>query len=260
MFTSPLPPFTRFQGAPCPYCGGATLCPSPQRLTHLIELTEQEEAVLEFLWDQAGRPEGNGKAANFEIAASIFDEEEDVGPWDGKANRAVRGAIAGLRYKLRSLGYIIKATYRKKPKGRGRQEHRRWLGLAPDPTAPVVPRSQPAGKSGGFRRQFRPVPCRCCGRQISCPTIEQVMAAHDLQPRERQVIRIIDGTYGRVASNEWLIKCMFADDPNPKDWTQKYSALKVAISYARAKLKGSGLSIEPVGYRQGFMLTDEVSR
>ena len=260
MLTSPLPPFTRFQGAPCPYCGGATLCPSPQRLTHLIELTEQEEAVLEVLWDQAGRPEGDGKAANFEIAASIFSEDEDAGPWDHRARRTIKTAIAGLRYKLSGLGYIIKATYRKKPKGRGRQEHRRWLGLTPDPTAPVVLRSPPTGKTGGFRRQFRPVPCRCCGRTINSPSIEQVMSAHDLQPRERQIIRIIDSTFGGVASNEWLIECMFADDPKPKDWPQKYSALKVAICYARSKLKGSGLSIEPVGYAQGYMITDEVSR
>ncbi|WP_375598330.1 helix-turn-helix domain-containing protein [Devosia sp. Naph2] len=258
MLHNPLPPFTRFQGAPCPFCGGATLCPSPQRLTQIIELTEHEEAALEFLWDRYGNLDGDGKAANFEIADWIFQDHDDGGPSEWSAGRDVHLAITGLRRKLQGLGYVIKADYRNRPKGKGRQEWRRSLHLTPDPGAPTTQRLQVAGKSGGYRRQFRPVKCRCCGRQIASPTLEQVMSVYGLQPRERQIIRIIDSAIGRVASNEWLLELMFADDPVPKNPDRKYSALKVAISNARKKLRGSGVTIEAIGYGQGFTLVDEV--
>lgn len=246
MLTSPLPPFTSLKTAHCPACHQDTL--SAAGISRLVELTEGEEAVFDALIEAAS-PNFDGWLTWQQSFEALFCDDPDGGPEPSKMYEGLYATLDSLAPKIERFGYRIERATRK-----GARIH-----LLPGRSQEPALRSF-AGKSSGFRRQFRPVGCHCCGQQIVAPTLEQVMSAYRLQPRERQILRAIDGAAGRVATNAWLLELMFEGDPALKSERQKYSALKVALSYARAKLKGSGVAIRNLGYRQGYMITDEVSR
>ncbi|GEM_PF-1990034 len=247
MLTSPLPPFTRLNTAHCPACGQGTLSLAASQIPKLVELSENEEVVFEALLN-AAKPETDGWLTCERGFNAIYDGDLEGGPEPHEMYATLYAAFDGLALKIAPFGYTVERSQRKGAR----------VYLLPGQTDRAA---RPlAGKSGGFRRQFRPVACRCCRQQIASPTLEHVMCAYRLQPRERQILRAIEGATGRVASNAWLLDLMFADDPVPKNYDRKYSALKVAISNARKKLLGSGVTIKSAGYGKGFFITDEVSQ
>lgn len=60
---------------------------------------------------------------------------------------------------------------------------------------------------------------------------------------------------GHPVITERIFDAMYADDPDGGPTPARmYGAFKVALCHLRARLKGSGISIENVGYRRGYRL------
>jgi DNA-binding response OmpR family regulator len=85
-----------------------------------------------------------------------------------------------------------------------------------------------------------------------------VMHHRKLQPRERQILRAIARYRGKPAQNEWLFAEMYREARSTPEPAKMYSALKVALSYARKKLQGSGAMIRNFGYGRGYVIVSEV--
>lgn len=238
---------TAIAGAPCPYCGRPTLCPSPRDIGRMVELTEQEQIVLETIWDCAGHPELNGALNHAQLHDALYQDDPDGGPEHSTMYPEGRAAVASLAQKVTSMGLGIRYQ--------NRQFCLILLPAQPGVSAHIASK----GKGAGFQRQFRPIPCPCCSQQIARPTLEQVMHQRKLQPRERQFLRGIANAPGGIATMAWIYDALFADDCQPKTEKQKYSALKVSISYARAKLRDSGVAVVSLGRGVGYVIAEEVA-
>ena len=100
-----------------------------------------------------------------------------------------------------------------------------------------------------------PIRCPCCFQEVWRPTLDAVADLASLQPMERKVLSAIWAGGGMPVDNERIFQAMYEDDadggPEP---AKMYSALKVALSYMRTKLRGTGVGVETMGYRGGYRL------
>jgi len=102
---------------------------------------------------------------------------------------------------------------------------------------------------------FERIPCPCCGKEIGVPSFEVLVDYYDVPPMERKILSAVWRGKGMPVSTERIFDAMYADDPDGgPDPTKMYKALKVGLSRLNARLKGSGVSVENVGYRQGYRL------
>lgn len=115
----------------------------------------------------------------------------------------------------------------------------------------VVEQIKPKGKPAHYTR----IPCPCCSQTVDTPSLEIVVEHYGLRPAEARVLSAIWRGKGMPVQAERIFDVMYADDPDggPSP-SRMYSAFKVALCHIRQRLKGSGISIVNVGYRQGYRL------
>ena len=99
------------------------------------------------------------------------------------------------------------------------------------------------------------ISCPCCQQRVTSPTLEVIVLRFGLAPLEAKVLSAVWSAKGLPVSTEKVFAEMYSDDPDGGPSNSKmYSAFKVALSRLRAKIRGSGVSIENVGYGQGYRL------
>lgn len=97
--------------------------------------------------------------------------------------------------------------------------------------------------------------CPCCERRVPQPTPEIIAHAVGLSPQQEAVLRAVWAGKGRPVQAEAIFAEMYSDDPDGGPSPSKmYAAFKVALCHLRDNLKGTGVSIANVGYRQGYRL------
>lgn len=97
--------------------------------------------------------------------------------------------------------------------------------------------------------------CPCCAQIVPVPTVPVIAEICGLTPTERKILEAVWAGGGSPVQTEPIFSRMFEDDPDGGPTPQKmYLAFKVALSHMKTKLQGSGVSIENVGYRQGYRL------
>lgn len=132
------------------------------------------------------------------------------------------------------------------------------------------------GDNGNFRienlfehqlRNFAPVLhpakfcCPQCGTRVASPTPDIIAETVGLPPIQEAVLRAVWAGKGRPVQPEAIFTEMYSDDPDGGPGASKmYAAFKVALCHLREKLKGTGVSIENVGYRQGYRLIMKEAR
>lgn len=99
------------------------------------------------------------------------------------------------------------------------------------------------------------IPCPCCGQSVHVPSVDIVIDYYSITPLEARILRAIWKGRGLPVMTERIFDAMYEDDPDggPSP-ARMYSAFKVALCRMRSRLEGSGISIENVGYRQGYRL------
>lgn len=104
-------------------------------------------------------------------------------------------------------------------------------------------------------RGYTPIKCPCCQSPVDVPSLEIVIDHYGLTPLEARVLGAIWRGKGMPVMAERVFDAMYADDPDGGPSPSKmYLAFKVALCHLRKKLRGSGISIENVGYRRGYRL------
>lgn len=100
-----------------------------------------------------------------------------------------------------------------------------------------------------------PIDCPCCKQQVTVPTLEIVIDRYKVTPLEARILGAVWKGKGMPVMTERIFDAMYSDDPDggPSP-TRMYAAFKVALCHLRARLAGSGITVENVGYRQGYRL------
>lgn len=103
--------------------------------------------------------------------------------------------------------------------------------------------------------KLAPISCPCCKQAVAVPTLEIVIDRYKVTPLEARILGAVWKGKGMPVMTERVFDAMYADDPDggPSP-TRMYAAFKVALCHLRARLKGSGITVENVGYRQGYRL------
>ena len=97
--------------------------------------------------------------------------------------------------------------------------------------------------------------CHCCGHRVASPTPDIIAELAGLPPIQEAVLRAVWAGKGRAVQPEAIFTEMYADDPDGGPGASKmYAAFKVALCHLRERLRGTGVSIANVGYRQGYKL------
>lgn len=97
--------------------------------------------------------------------------------------------------------------------------------------------------------------CPCCEQRVPQPTVDIIAHAAGLSPLQEAILRAVWAGKGRSVQPEAIYNEMYADDPDGGPSASKmYAAFKVALCHLRERLVGTGISIENVGYRQGYRL------
>jgi DNA-binding response OmpR family regulator len=99
------------------------------------------------------------------------------------------------------------------------------------------------------------VNCPCCGSGVQVMTADLATQVYGITEQQARILRAIWSGKGKPVHMERVFSEMYADDPDGGPTQEKmYLAFKVAMSHLRTKLEGSGISVETVGYRQGYRL------
>lgn len=99
------------------------------------------------------------------------------------------------------------------------------------------------------------IPCPCCRQIVPAPTLDIVIDHYGLTPVEACILGAIWKGKGMPVMSERIFDAIYIDDPDGgPEPSRMYVALKVGLCHIRAKIRGSGVWIETVGYRQGFRL------
>lgn len=78
---------------------------------------------------------------------------------------------------------------------------------------------------------------------------------YNLKPIEARILRAVWRGKGLPVRAQKIYDEMYADDPDGgPSASNAYASFKSALCYLRGRLKGSGVSIETVGYRKGYRL------
>lgn len=97
--------------------------------------------------------------------------------------------------------------------------------------------------------------CPCCAQSVPVPSSHVVSINCGLTQMETKILEAVWAGGGRGVQAEKIFVRMYEDDPDGGPMPNKmYLAFKVALCHMREKLQGSGVSIENVGYRQGYRL------
>lgn len=103
--------------------------------------------------------------------------------------------------------------------------------------------------------------CPCCGSEISIPTLDLIIKSYGISEFEARILGAIWRGRGGAVATERIFDAMYADDPDGGPSPQKmYDAFKFGLHRLRGRLEGSGVSIENVGYRQGYRLVMKGAR
>lgn len=105
-------------------------------------------------------------------------------------------------------------------------------------------------------QQFSPIDCPCCKQPVRVPSLEIVANHYKLTPLETRILGAVWRGRGMPVRTERIFDAMYIDDPDGGPPPGRmYSAFKVALCHMRAKLKGSGVGIRTIGYRQGYAIS-----
>lgn len=100
-----------------------------------------------------------------------------------------------------------------------------------------------------------PIACPCCRQTVRVPNVDLVIDVFGLTPMEGSVLRAIWRGNGQAVMPSRIFDLMYQGDPDGGPGQQlMYKAFKVALCRLRSKLKASGISVENLGYRQGYRL------
>lgn len=100
-----------------------------------------------------------------------------------------------------------------------------------------------------------PIDCPCCRQPVIAPSLETVIDHYRITRLEARILGVIWRGRGHPVQTERVFDAMYEDDPDGgPSQTLMYKSFKVALCHLRARLKGSGISIENVGYRRGYRL------
>lgn len=100
-----------------------------------------------------------------------------------------------------------------------------------------------------------PLPCPCCKRPVDIPPLDIVVDHYRIPPLQSRILGAVWRGRGYPVPTERIFDVMYTDDPDggPSPCAM-YRAFEVALFHLRARLNGSGISIENVGYRRGYRL------
>ncbi len=99
------------------------------------------------------------------------------------------------------------------------------------------------------------VSCPCCGHDVVAPTLDVIVMRYGVTKAEERILSAVWAGKGRPVPTSRIFDKLFEDDiDGGPSQTKMYLAFKVALCHLRAKLKGTGISIENVGYRAGYRL------
>lgn len=97
--------------------------------------------------------------------------------------------------------------------------------------------------------------CPCCEQRVPQPTPDIIAQMVGLPQQQEAILRAVWSGKGRAVQIEKIFSEMYADDPEGGPSASKmYAAFKVALCHLRERLRGTGVSIHNVGYRQGYRL------
>lgn len=97
--------------------------------------------------------------------------------------------------------------------------------------------------------------CPVCDQPVAAPTYDFLVLHLDIPPLQARILRAIWDGNGHPVMPTRIFDYMYSDeDGGGPSEAAMYSALKVALSRLRDRLKGSGVSVETVGYRQGYRI------
>ena len=102
---------------------------------------------------------------------------------------------------------------------------------------------------------FSKIDCPCCKRQVNQPDFDVLVDYYKIPPRQASVLDAVWRGRGLPVPTERIFTVMYADDPDggPSPCAM-YRDFKVTLHYLRKRLEGSGVTVENVGYRQGYRL------
>lgn len=110
-------------------------------------------------------------------------------------------------------------------------------------------------KNSDLPARVQPIPCPCCGQAVAVPTLDAVTSHCRLEPMESRVLRAVWDGRGLPVLPGRIFDAMYEDDPDGGPSQKKmYASFKVALCHLRQRIEGSGISIQSVGYRQGYRL------
>lgn len=97
--------------------------------------------------------------------------------------------------------------------------------------------------------------CPCCRQPVAVPTLEIVIENYGISEFEARILGAIWHGKGRPVATQRVFDAMYCDDLDGGPSQGKmYEAFKFGLHRLRGRLKGSGISVENVGYRRGFRL------
>jgi len=112
-----------------------------------------------------------------------------------------------------------------------------------------------AASTQAGRRSPDQIGCPCCGQTVHVPTLDMVIFNYGLSPLEGRILSALWRGKGMPVMPQRVFDVMYEDDPDGgPEPSRMYAAFKVGLCHIRQKLRGSGISIVNVGYRQGYRL------
>lgn len=100
--------------------------------------------------------------------------------------------------------------------------------------------------------------CPCCGGLAPVLSPNLLARAYQLPPQQEAILTRVWAGKGKAVTGEAIVAEMYTDDldggPEPET-ARKY--FKTQLCLLRARLKGSGVMIEPAGYQRGFRIVIE---
>lgn len=130
--------------------------------------------------------------------------------------------------------------------------------IAPKRQARRGPVSEPALKPIEPPKHYTEIECPCCKKNVAAPSLDIVIDHYGIPPAQARILEAVWKGKGLPVQTERIFDAMYADDPDggPSHGAM-YSAFKVALCHLRNRLQGSGITIDNVGYRQGYRLVLE---
>lgn len=107
-----------------------------------------------------------------------------------------------------------------------------------------------------------PKPCPCCGQCVRVPTVKFLVLACRMQPLMQRILRVIWKGHGQPVLMPAILNAICAArDKNLSATDQKlYLSFKVALHHLRNKMRGSGVSVDNVGYGHGYRIVFDADR